>query len=176
MDEYIPLTLGDVHWVFLSLTNPAQVRERLIGIAGEMETLARRFGVRAGRAGSGLEYVRLGDGLAFPGVSDVLPGVFGVVTVEDVSFRAGLFFERHCAWSLGWGPPWEVQASVEVTCGRGPECGLHFVAEKESEHHDPEEAVEALSRAITWLTERAAANPIGSWRARIDPCEPAQNR
>jgi hypothetical protein len=163
--ETIALAEGDLRWVFPQLEDPEGIRDLLNEAGGLFRGLADHFGVRAGldgRTGSGLEFVRLGG--------YELAGVFGLVEVGEVLFRAGLYFERRCAWDLRWGPPWMVEASVEVIHGPEFDCGVHSIEEMGGVLYDsPPEAAHELVLSSRWLRERGTAQPVDSWQSRVRP-------
>lgn len=165
MEEAIPLNQGEPRWVFPGLEDPGPVSDLLSHADGLMSDLARRLGISPGRHAHAWEYARI------EGVT--LPGVYGRVETSDVSFNIGMGTPRRCLWDQRFGPPWEVTATVEVTCEQSTECGLHIVEERSESCRTPLQAAQALMTAARWQHERATAEPTGSWRAKIHPCQPA---
>lgn len=165
MEESIPLSQGDLQWVFPGLEDPRQVSSLLRGADGLMSDLASHLGVSTGHHARALEYVRI-EGIT-------LPGVYGRVETGGVSFSIWMGTPRRCLWDQRFGPHWEATAQVEVTCEQGAECGLHIVEEHSESCRTPLQAAQALMTAARWLHERGTAEPTGSWRAKIRPCHPA---
>lgn len=165
MEEAIPLSQGNLRWVFPSLEDPGPVSNLLSHADGLMSDLARHLGISPSRHSRALEYARI-EGIT-------LPGVYGRVGTGDVSFSIGMGTSRRCLWDQRFGPPWEVTAAVEVTCEQGSECGLHIVEERSESCQAPLHAARALITAARWLHERGTAESAGSWRAKIHPCQPA---
>jgi hypothetical protein len=165
MEQALPLSRGDLRWVFPDLEDPGPVSNLLSHADGLISSLAHHLGVSPGRHARALEYVRI-DGIT-------LPGVYGRVETGDVSFSIGMGTPRRCLWDQRFGPPWEVTATVEVTCEQGAECGLHIVEDHSESCRTPLQAAQALMTAAHWLHERGTAEPAGSWRAKIHPCQPA---
>ncbi|MCX5010346.1 hypothetical protein OG765_04980 [Streptomyces sp. NBC_00555] len=94
--DTIPLSQGDLRWVFPDVENPDAVRNVLCEADARIRALAEHLGVRASRTGSGLEFHRV------QGIEAA--GVFGFVEAAGVSFAADLYFPRRCLWDLRWGP------------------------------------------------------------------------
>jgi hypothetical protein len=165
VEEAIPLSQGDLRWVFPDLEDPGPVSNLLSHADGIISELARHLGISPGHHAHGLEYARV-DGI-------ILPGMSGRVDAGDVAFSIGLGTPRRCLWDQRFGPPWEVTATVEVTCEQGAECGLHIVEEHSESCRAPLQAAQAFMTGARWLHERGTAEPAGSWRAKIRPCQPA---
>ncbi|GAA4635819.1 hypothetical protein GCM10023196_082980 [Actinoallomurus vinaceus] len=169
--DTVALADGDLRWVFPDALGSERVMELLDEAEGLIGDLADHLGVRAGlggRTGSGLEYVRSGGFEA--------AGVFGMVEVGEVSFRAGMSFPRRCAWDLRWGPPWLVEASIEVIHPPEFDCGIHTIEEMSRGFRDsPLEAAHELVQVSRWLHERGTTQPISSWQGRIRPGDNGTN-
>lgn len=164
MEEAIPLRQGNLRWVFPNLEDPGPVSNLLSHADDLISDLARHL-ASPGRHECSLEYVRI-DGIT-------LPGVYGRVETGDVSFSIGMGTPRRCLWDQRFGPPWQVTATVEVTCEQCAECGLHIVEEHIESSRTTLQAARALVTAAHWLRERGTAEPAGSWRAKTRPCQPA---
>jgi hypothetical protein len=164
MEEAIPLSQGDLHWVFpvLDDADADAVRDALAEADALMRRLADHLGVRASWTGSGFEFLRV-EGFE-------LAGVFGFAEVPGVSFAAELCFPRRCLWDLRWGPPWQVEAVVVVSCVRDVDCGSNTVAELARSYDSPADAARGLVEATEWLHERGVGEPPSSWRSRDDGC------
>ncbi|MFI8184764.1 hypothetical protein ACIF70_30210 [Actinacidiphila glaucinigra] len=160
MEEAIPLSRGDVHWVFPDLEDTDAVAGALTTADALVSRLAGHLGVRAGRTGSVLEYLRL--------EGHVLAGVFGCAERPEVSFHARLYFPRRCLWDLRWGPPWDVEAEVRVPCDRETDCGGHTLAVSEHTYVTPVDSARGLVRATTWLLTQGVSRPPDAWRS-LDP-------
>lgn len=165
MEESIPLSQGDLQWVFPGLEDPRPVSTLILGADGLMSDLASHLGVSTGDHARILEYVRI-EGIT-------LPGIYGRVETAGVSFSIWMGTPRRCLWDQRFGPPWEATAQVEVTCEQGTECGLHIVEEHSESRQTPLQAAQALMTAARWLHERGTAEPTRSWHAKIRPCQPA---
>ncbi|WP_037619828.1 hypothetical protein [Streptomyces aureus] len=158
--DVIPLSQGELRWVFPEAAEPDAVRDALSEADAQVTALARHLGAPAGRAGEGLAFHRV-EGF-------VLAGVFGSTEAEGVGFSASLSFPRRCLWEPRWGPPWEVEAEVAVQCDQVAECGGHTLAERSRTFSTPIGAARGLVEATAWLLERGTTEPLLSWRARED--------
>ena len=137
--EVVSLEQGDLRRVFPEPSDPGAVLAAFREVDGRMRALAARFGVRAGRAGGGLEYLSEG------GIP--LIGVYGLVEVPELhlAFGVQLSVPTRCLWDVRQGPPWQVDAFVHATC-RGEDA-----AERQCSYDDPAEAVRGLAAAAAWL-------------------------
>jgi len=162
-ERIIPLAEGDVHWVFPELSDPAPVRDLLAKADARLQGLSDRLG-----AGESQD----ADGLFFPRIGGITPaGVFAVIRVEGATeFRVGAWFPRRCAWDLRWGPPWHVEASIEVTCDAGIDCGIHVIDVSEAEFGSPLDASQGLVTACDWLVDRATSHHVGFWAEGVQRC------
>lgn len=160
--ESTPLGRGDLHWVFPELDDTEAVRAALAGADAQVRSLAEHLGARAGRTGTGLEFLRA-EGIP-------VGSLFGSVELPEVSFFAALYFPRRCAWDLRWGPPWLVEVGVTVPCDRTPDCEGHTVAEREGSYDSPIDAARGLRRATAWLLAQGVGSPPDSWRSRDEGC------
>ncbi|MFE2296771.1 hypothetical protein ACFXAW_01085 [Streptomyces sp. NPDC059445] len=158
--ETIPLSRGDLRWVFPEVPEPEAVRGALAEADARVRDLARHLGAREGGTGDGLVFRRTGGVVA--------AGLFAAAEAEGVGFTADLCFPRRCLWDLRWGPPWEVEAEIMVLCDQVPDCGGHMLAARAETFTTPLEAARGLAEATAWLLEHGRAASPASWRSRDD--------
>lgn len=163
----IPLSEGDLRWVFPDLADQDEVRTLLERADEQLRRLAALCDVQAGWASPGLGYDRS------EGPTDLM----SYVDPPDVSFLAELTSPPPLEWiewdSRDYGPPWEVVASVSVRCAATHDCGMHAIEEfdpSEKAHMTPVAAARDLVAATAWLLKRAQAVPLSSWRQRDPGC------
>lgn len=158
--ETIPLTDGDLRWVFPELVDERQVVDILRRAAGCIERLADHLGVRPSWTGSGLEFHRL------PGRASAT--LFGCAETTEVSLVAELRLPQDpVEWVVVAPPPWLVDADISVRCDAAVDCGMHAIETKEDiEYLSPVDAANGLLAATTWLLQRGTEEPTGSWRRR----------
>ncbi|MFD5633095.1 hypothetical protein ACFWJM_02925 [Streptomyces sp. NPDC127077] len=159
--DTIPLSRGDLRWVFPEVRDPEAVRGALSEADEHVRALTRHLGAReAGRGGGGLVFRRT-EGI-------VAAGLFAATEAAGADFTAGLYFPRRCLWDLRWGPPWEVEAEIMVVCDEVPDCGGHTLAARADTFTTPPEAARGLAEATAWLLERGRAASPAFWRSRDD--------
>ncbi|KAB1985759.1 hypothetical protein [Streptomyces triticiradicis] len=158
--DTIPLSRGDLRWIFPEVRDPGTVRGALSEADAQVRALVRHLGVLPGGVGGGLEFHRV-EGI-------VVAGLFGAAEAEGLAFTAELYFPRRCPWDLRWGPPWEVTAEVMAVCDQVRECGGHILAERAGTFTTPLEAAGGLVEATAWLLDRGVTEPPASWRSRDD--------
>jgi hypothetical protein len=158
--ETIPLDQGKLTWVFPDIDDTDAVRASLAAADGNMRALADHLGLRAGWAGGGLEFHRV------QGIT--LAGLFGFVEAPGVSFGARLYFPRRCLWDLRWGPPWRVEADIEVLCVQAANCAGHTAAETSRSCSSSAAAADALVASTAWLLGRGIGRPVASWHPPMD--------
>ena len=174
----VPFDEGDVRWLFPAASPGTPVHCALAGISGKMGKLAESFGARAPGSASGLQYTVIGG---FP-----IAGLSGRVEVSDVIFRADLYFLRRCGWDLSNGPPWTVEASIEVRVPNADgfmdtnECfddGYDYIAIEQMTDivTTEDEAVVRFDAMVDWLIGRSAAEDLAYWHLQADQAPP-ENR